>query len=189
MPLYFAYGSNIDEAAMAQRCPGSRPLGVARLPRHRFVITTDGYASIVRDLRADVHGLLWDLSLADVPALDRYENVSGGLYAKILQPVISAAGPRRAIVYVGKTASGGRPRSDYLLPVIEAARRWQLPQAYIAELARFLPPGHALSTPEPAAQTDLSARSGPAAKVRPRAHSPSSTVMARPRASKTDGVL
>ena len=41
MPLYFAYGSNMDVAAMAQRCPRSKLLGVARLPRHKvFIITT-----------------------------------------------------------------------------------------------------------------------------------------------------
>ncbi len=33
MPLYFAYGANMDVAAMAKRCPSSKPLGLARLPR------------------------------------------------------------------------------------------------------------------------------------------------------------
>ena len=28
MPLYFAYGANMDVAAMAQRCPNSKPLGL-----------------------------------------------------------------------------------------------------------------------------------------------------------------
>jgi len=28
---------------MARRCPNSRPLGPARLPRHRFIVTRDGY--------------------------------------------------------------------------------------------------------------------------------------------------
>mgnify|MGYP002790472545 CR=1 FL=1 len=36
MPLYFAYGLNMDPAGMAQRCPRSKPLGLARLPRHRI---------------------------------------------------------------------------------------------------------------------------------------------------------
>jgi S1-C subfamily serine protease len=34
----------MDRDAMAVRCPLSRPLGTARLPRHRFIITRDGYA-------------------------------------------------------------------------------------------------------------------------------------------------
>ena len=50
MPLYFAYGSNMDIAAMARRCPASRPLGIARLARHRFAILQAGYATVVRAL-------------------------------------------------------------------------------------------------------------------------------------------
>ena len=57
MPLYFAYGANMDVAAMAKRCPSSKPLGLARLPRHRWIISADGYANVVRDPRRDVHGM------------------------------------------------------------------------------------------------------------------------------------
>ena len=46
MPLHFAYGSNMDVAAMRARCPASRPLGLARLARPRFVITPEGYAAV-----------------------------------------------------------------------------------------------------------------------------------------------
>ena len=49
MPLYFAYGSNMDEAAMRARCPKSRAVGLARLARHRFALMADGYATVVRD--------------------------------------------------------------------------------------------------------------------------------------------
>ena len=66
MPLYFAYGSNMERAAMQKRCPHSRPLGPARLVRHRFFVCADGYASVARDPRRVVWGLLWDLALADV---------------------------------------------------------------------------------------------------------------------------
>ena len=51
MPLYFAYGSNMDAAAMAARCPGSRQLGCARLARHRLVVMAEGYLSLLRDPR------------------------------------------------------------------------------------------------------------------------------------------
>ena len=92
MPLYFAYGSNMDRAAMAGRCPASRPLGVARLPRHRFVISREGYASVARDPRRTVWGILWDLALSDVPALDRYESLASRLYVKVAQPVLTGQG-------------------------------------------------------------------------------------------------
>ena len=56
MPLYFAYGSNMDRAAMALRCPASKPLGLARLMRHRFFIMASGYASVARDPTRCVRG-------------------------------------------------------------------------------------------------------------------------------------
>ena len=31
MPLYFAYGSNMDVEGMTRRCPRAKPLGRARL--------------------------------------------------------------------------------------------------------------------------------------------------------------
>lgn len=139
MPLYFAYGSNMDVAAMRRRCPASRPLGPARLARHRLAIMREGYASVVRDPRATVHGLLWDLALSDMPALDRYEGVASGLYAKLQQPVLTGAGPRRALVYVGRGAAGGTPRPGYLEDVLAAGRAAGLPDQYLRELAMLAP--------------------------------------------------
>ena len=85
MPLYFAYGLNMDVAAMRERCPRSTALGLARLPRHRFIITTDGYASVIRDPRESVHGVLWDCALGDIRTLDKFEELASGLYIKINQ--------------------------------------------------------------------------------------------------------
>jgi gamma-glutamylcyclotransferase (GGCT)/AIG2-like uncharacterized protein YtfP len=138
VPLYFAYGSNMDAAAMARRCPASRPLGIARLVRHRFAILQAGYATAVRDPGATVHGLLYDLALADVPALDRYEDIARGLYRKLVLPVLrKEAGPVRALVYVGAGLSGGQPRPGHMEGVVAAARAAGLPAPYLAFLATF----------------------------------------------------
>jgi gamma-glutamylcyclotransferase (GGCT)/AIG2-like uncharacterized protein YtfP len=135
MPLYFAYGANMDRDAMQMRCPKSRPLGRARLAGHRFVIMGSGYASVKRDPQRSVHGVLYDLAFADIPALDRYEDTGRGLYRKITQPVLrETGGPARAMVYVGTSAQEGSPQGDYLDRVIAAARAWELPENYIASL-------------------------------------------------------
>lgn len=134
MPLYFAYGSNMDLTAMKARCPASQPLGPARLPRHRFLINSDGYATVVRDPRGTVHGLLWDLALSDIGPLDRYEGLDRGLYVKLQQPVITAQGPRRALVYIARSSVPGVPKPGYLEGVVEAARAVGLPADYIARL-------------------------------------------------------
>lgn len=138
MPLYFAYGANMDVAAMAVRCPASRPIGQARLPRHRFIVTRDGFASVLRDPRREVHGVLWEAALSDIRTLDKFEEVDRGLYAKIIQPVLVEGGTRRALVYVGCTSFVGKPKPGYLEAVLASAEHWQFPPGYVAEMARFL---------------------------------------------------
>jgi hypothetical protein len=139
MPLYFAYGSNMDTAAMADRCPHSAPLGAARLVGHRFIVSGDGYASVRRDPRHVVWGLLWDLALADVAALDRYESLSSGLYTKVLRPVLTSRGPRRAMVYVGRSPNPGAPRTGHLEAILEAAAKVPLPEDYRRMLETWRP--------------------------------------------------
>jgi gamma-glutamylcyclotransferase (GGCT)/AIG2-like uncharacterized protein YtfP len=136
MPLYFAYGANMDIAAMALRCPASKPLGLARLPRHRWIISNDGYANVIHDTRREVHGLLWDLSLADVATLDRFEDVPR-LYRKVTQPVISEKGIRRALVYLGRSVESGKPKPGYLDDVIRAAEALGLPETALVEMRKF----------------------------------------------------
>jgi gamma-glutamylcyclotransferase (GGCT)/AIG2-like uncharacterized protein YtfP len=136
MPLYFAYGANMDADGMARRCPSSKPLGLARLPRHRWIVSADGYANVVRDPRREVQGMLWDLALSDVPVLDRFEDVPR-LYRKVTQPVIAAVGIRRALVYVGRSNEAGRPRPGYLDLVLKAAQSAGLAPAQIAAMKTF----------------------------------------------------
>lgn len=177
MPLYFAYGANMDRDAMALRCPHSRPLGRAKLARHRFIITRDGYASVLRDPRAMVHGVIWDLALSDMRTLDKFEEVDRGLYDKITQPVITEEGSRRALVYVGVNAQTGSPRAGYLEAVVAAAETWSLPPAYLTEMKRFLRSGPGLPTalamPPPV----------PANGIQPRAAAPQTTLGKAQRAS------
>jgi hypothetical protein len=134
MPLYFAYGSNMDIDAMARRCPRSKALGLARLKRHRLAVMREGWLTAVRDSTSGVHGVLWDLALSDIAPLDRYEGVPQGLYAKRTQAVIAEGSPKQAIVYFGANAGPGVARSDYIAEVLSAARSWPLPAEGVAAL-------------------------------------------------------
>jgi gamma-glutamylcyclotransferase (GGCT)/AIG2-like uncharacterized protein YtfP len=134
MPLYFSYGSNMNVNAMARRCPHSKPLGLARLERHRLAVMREGWLTAVRDSRSAVHGVLWDLALSDVAALDRHEGVPQRLYAKVAQPVVAEGGAKRALVYFGANAGPGTARPDYIAEVVAAARAWPLPASAIEAL-------------------------------------------------------
>lgn len=165
MPLYFAYGSNMDQAAMLQRCPASKPVGLGRLMRHRFIIFEEGYASVVRDPQRIVWGMVWDLALSDVPALDRYESLHTGLYTKVVQAVVTDQGPRRAVVYIGRRAKPGTPLPGYMEGVIEAATHAGLPEDYVRSLGTWLPKA-----------TSAAASLSQEPKVRPLFGAPSSTI-------------
>ena len=131
MPLYFAYGSNMDTDMMAKRCPRSKALGLARLARHRLAVMREGWLTAIRTPYGAVHGVLWDLALSDIPALDRYE---GPLYTKVAQPVVTAGGAKRALVYFGTNAGPGTLRADYAERVLAGARGWPLPREAIEAL-------------------------------------------------------
>ena len=88
----------MDVEAMARRCPRSKALGLARLERHRLAVMREGWLTAVREPRSAVHGVLWDLALSDIAALDRYEGLSQGLYAKLTQPAVTNHGPSTAKV-------------------------------------------------------------------------------------------
>lgn len=139
MPLAFAYGSNMDKAAMAQRCPRASLLGRAILPRHRFALMPNGFATVLRDPAASVGGLLWNLTFADLAALDRYEEVGAGLYVKMLQPVLrEGASPLRALVYVGVPGKmTGRAPPEYMTSIVAAASEHGFSPDYLNFLRRL----------------------------------------------------
>lgn len=135
--LHFAYGSNMSRALMRPRCPGALPIGLASLEGYAFMITADGYASVVRRPGATVHGVLWEVGPRDLAALHAYEAVDRGLYRAEMRPVRTAAGMRQALVYIGRSRVPGRPRPGYMDLVLNAARAWQLPEPYVKSLARW----------------------------------------------------
>ena len=137
--LHFAYGSNMHRALMRQHAPGAKPLGVAQLADHRFVITADGYASVAPSRGETVHGMLWRLTPRDRVTLDLWENIAGGLYAAAMLPVRFDGGRRAALVYVARPRPDGVAKSGYMEIVVAAAKELELPAAYIASLEQWLP--------------------------------------------------
>jgi AIG2-like family len=127
----------MDVNAMGRRCPRSKALGVARLERHRLALMREGWLTAVRASSSAVHGVLWDLALSDIPALDRHESLSQGLYVKPTQSVIAERGPKQAIVYFCANAGPGVPRPAYIAEVLAAARSWRLPSEGAAALERL----------------------------------------------------
>jgi hypothetical protein len=138
MTVHFTYGSNMSRLLMHARCPGAGIIGKSVLPGWRFVITADGYASVAPQPGGSVHGVLWRLGVRDLVALNAYENLNSGLYARRTLPVLCNGKRVSALVYVGGTSEGS-PRPGYLELVIAAARASGLPSAYIRSIQRWSP--------------------------------------------------
>ncbi|MEX0590634.1 MAG: gamma-glutamylcyclotransferase family protein [Xanthobacteraceae bacterium] len=136
MRHYFAYGSNMDRAHMAQLCPQAEALGPARLDNHRFFIAHGGYGSIAPKRGAAVHGVLWRITARDRVALEAYEQIGDGLYQHATLPVHVGDKLLRALVYVANDARPARPSAKYCEFVLAAARHWNFPDDYARALER-----------------------------------------------------
>ena len=111
MTVYFAYGSNMERAAMRKRCSGAQPLGPALLRGWRYVIAA-GYGTIVPASGMCVFGVLWKLTPRDLGTLNSYENLDSGLYRRITLTVEIGGVRVRALVFMGRKRGSARPRPE-----------------------------------------------------------------------------
>ena len=86
MKLYLAYGSNLNKAQMAYRCPDAVPVGVTRIPNYELVFRR-GFLTIEPKHGASVPVGVWEISDADEKNLDRYEGFPR-FYTKQLLPLM-----------------------------------------------------------------------------------------------------
>jgi hypothetical protein len=136
MTLYFAYGSNMDRDAMAARCPQAQAIGPGALPGWRFFIGSEGWGSVDPSPGGMVHGVLWRLTPRDRAALHTYELLHKGLYDVRTLPVLLGARRVPAMTYVLRRRIPGEPKPGYIELIVRAARDWNLPERYVAQVAR-----------------------------------------------------
>ncbi len=137
MIRYFAYGSNLNRAAMKRRCPAARAIGAATLDGYRFFIGIDGWGSVKPSAGDSVHGVLWELTPRDIAALRSYELLHAGLYDVRQLPVRAGARLMPAMVYLLRRRKPGQPKPGYIEFIAAAGRDWQLPEAYIRSVERW----------------------------------------------------
>lgn len=132
MPVYFAYGSNMEAAQMASRVPEARSLGRARLAGYAFAcnkIGRDGTAkaNVEACTAEEVWGVVYEISATDLETLDRFE----GGYLRVAVEVDLPTGDRLASeVYVSdRTSADLRPSRAYRDRMVRGAREHGLPEA------------------------------------------------------------
>ncbi len=127
---YFAYGANLNQKQMKERCPDSKPLFTAVLPNYKLVFVgwsrqwRGGVASIKSFRGERVRGAIYEVTEACLQRLDRYE--SG--YNRLKVTVVGEDDePIEAIIYV-KTGrlEDATPSKEYLAIIQQGLRDWRL---------------------------------------------------------------
>jgi hypothetical protein len=95
--LYAAYGSNMNVAHMAQRCPKAIAVGTGYIRDYLLEFRT--HATIVRHPGRRVPVVMWEITQECEAALDRYEGYPA-YYRKEVLPVTS-------VTWLGKTKEMG----------------------------------------------------------------------------------
>lgn len=133
---YFAYGSNVDEEQMKQRCPSAERMGVAALRDHKLVFNRrgsyrpGGVASVEPAEGERVYGVTWRVTASDLERLDETEDPAA--YRRRDATVYGLDGSaQRACVYEAIPEGVFEPDEDYLGLLFAAASKAGLPKAYL----------------------------------------------------------
>lgn len=106
--LYLAYGSNMNRAQMARRCPKAKALRAITIDDARLVFR--GVADIEYHKGASVPVVLWEITAECERSLDRYEGVAGGVYEKRMIPLDNG---EQALTYIMRSNGVAPPSRDY----------------------------------------------------------------------------
>ena len=140
MALYAAYGSNMDPAQMAERCPHSPRRGSGWLEGWRLAFGGEdigwegAMATVVEEAGERVFVVLYELSAADEASLDKWDGASIDYYRKAKVRVTTTDGEVLAWLYVLNAYEGGLPAARYLGIVADAAESAGAPADYVKAL-------------------------------------------------------
>ncbi len=145
MNYYFAYGSNMNQQQMQERCPESLLIGKARLSHYKldFTIYSEkrkcGCADIVLTKDGEVWGLLYIVSDSDLEALDTFEGHPIH-YKRCCVTVYDNCGVGYTVFtyeVVTKHTSTLKTSKQYLGLLQEAAVHHDFPKGYTEFLGSF----------------------------------------------------
>jgi gamma-glutamylcyclotransferase (GGCT)/AIG2-like uncharacterized protein YtfP len=138
--IYAAYGSNMDPAQMARRCPHSPERGTGWLQDWRLTFGGEdlgwegSLATVVEAEGEQVFVVLYDMSDADEAALDQWDGATLGYYRRTKVRVATLDGDVLAWLYVLNDYEGGLPSARYLGRIADAAETAGAPPDYVSWL-------------------------------------------------------
>lgn len=135
MPLYIAYGSNLNLSQMSLRCPGAKPLGAGDLPGWRLAFrgAERGYYLTLLPSPEDRAPIgVWEVTMEDIERLDEYEGYPEFYYKTEMtvdyRELSTGASRRdRALIYIMRDGyAPGAPTEEYYRGCIEGFRSFGL---------------------------------------------------------------
>ena len=137
MPLYFAYGSNLDTAQMRARCHYAEVLAVGHLPDYWLDFTRyskmwqGGVADIVMSEGKEVWGLVYKVTESGLELLDEYEGYPVA-YTRFQARIETQSGSLQNVwVYtIEKKKEFVPPSSEYIGIIKHAAAQYDFPEYY-----------------------------------------------------------
>jgi len=140
VPLYAAYGSNMDPAQMMKRAPHAPMAGTGWLSGWRLTFGGEdlgwegALATVVEESGSQVFVVLYDVTPEDEKNLDRWEGNELVLHKKLRLRVHTLEGSTLAWLYVLDAYEGGLPSARYLGVMSDAAEAAGAPEDYVADL-------------------------------------------------------
>ena len=142
---YFAYGSNLSSARLAERGIVPSRAVPARLSNYRLCFNKRSHkyrfaANIVEHVGTEVWGAVYDITAGEIERLDGHEQVHSGHYRRqVVRVETDNDSTVAAFVYRATPefeVAPGIPSHDYLRYLLSGARELGLPDHYVRNFIR-----------------------------------------------------
>ena len=136
--LHFAYGSNLSFAQMDSRCPDNTQMGIGTLHGYRWIISSRGYANVVKSDSDYVMGRIYKINKRDEDRLDKKEGFNSipSCYDKETLPIITDGISCNCFVYVDPVIQEGPPKNEYIDKINAGLVDSKFPDEYVEKYIR-----------------------------------------------------
>ena len=143
---YLAYGSNLNKAQMAGRCPGAKPAGIAELKGWRLMFKgslTGSYLTIEPEEGCSVPAAVWQVTGGHERNLDVYEGYPTFYYKKEMRVAMTdlSTGEKREVdtfVYImHEDRFHGVPTRRYVDTCLEGYRDFGFDPTVLSEAVAY----------------------------------------------------
>ena len=136
--LHFAYGSNLSFVQMDSRCSKNIKLGIGILYGYRWIISSRGYANVVKSNSDYVMGRIYKINKEDEDNLDEKEGYNSvpSYYDKETLPIITDGISCNCFVYVDPVIQEGPPKNEYIDRINVGLVDSKFPDEYVEKYIR-----------------------------------------------------